>query len=76
MSIKSIKEKELLVNLAKSFGQKVDPNLLSEVEQHKKFENNIRESIITGICEVFTIAVKATTNNDKALGSLAWEEYT
>ena len=51
MSIKSIKEKELLVNLAKSFGQKVDPTLLSEVEQHKKFENNIRESIRSNIFE-------------------------
>ncbi|NDB83895.1 MAG: hypothetical protein EB127_14405 [Alphaproteobacteria bacterium] len=51
MSIKSIKEKELLVNLAKSFGQKVDPILLSEVEQHKKFENNIRESIRSSVFE-------------------------
>jgi len=34
------------------------------------------KSNITGKSEVFTIAVKATTNNDKALGSLAWEEYT
>ena len=30
---------------------------------------------ISGYSEVFTISVKATTNNDKALGSLAWEEY-
>jgi hypothetical protein len=28
----------------------------------------------TGTPEVFTIAVKATTNNDDALGSLTWEE--
>jgi len=45
MSIKSIKEKQLLVNLAKSFGQNVDPQLLDEVNKHKAFENNIRESI-------------------------------
>ena len=49
--MKSIKEKELLVNLAKSFGQSVDPDLLSEVEQHRKFENNIRESIRSNIFE-------------------------
>jgi len=49
MSIKSIKEKQLLVNLAKSFGQDVDPNLVAEVEKHKKFENNIRESIRSNI---------------------------
>jgi len=30
---------------------------------------------ITGASEVFTISVKATTNNDDALGSIAWEEY-
>lgn len=45
MSIKSIKEKQLLVNLAKSFGQDVDPNLVAEVNEHKALENNIRESI-------------------------------
>ncbi len=57
MSIKSIKEKELLVNLAKSFGQEVDPTLLSEVEKHKKFENNIRESIRSNIFEDLTKAL-------------------
>jgi len=45
MSIKSIKEKQLLINLAKSFGQSVDSAILEEVRQHKEFENGIRESI-------------------------------
>jgi len=49
--MKSIKEKQLLVNLAKSFGQDVDPNIVAEVEKHKKFENNIRESIRSNIFE-------------------------
>jgi len=51
MSIKSIKEKQLLVNLAKSFGQQVDPNIIKEVEEHHKFESNIRDSIRTNIFE-------------------------
>lgn len=49
MSIKSIKEKQLLVNLAKSFGQEVDPLLLEEVKKHQEFENGIKESIRTNI---------------------------
>lgn len=32
-------------------------------------------SNINGSPSVFCVAVKATTNNDDALGSLAWEEY-
>lgn len=32
-------------------------------------------SNINGSASVFCIAVKATTNNDDALGSIAWEEY-
>lgn len=30
---------------------------------------------ITGTSEIFCVAVKATTNNDKALGSITWEEH-
>lgn len=30
---------------------------------------------ITGTPEVFAVVVKSTTNNDDALGSVAWEEY-
>ena len=49
MSIKSIKEKQLLVNLAKSFGQEVDPLIIKELEEHKKFEDNIKGSIRNNI---------------------------
>lgn len=49
MSIKSIKEKQLLVNLAKSFGQEVDPLIEKELEEHRRVENNIRESIRSNI---------------------------
>lgn len=49
MSIKSIKEKQLLVNLAKSFGQQADPLIIKELEEHKKFEDNIKGSIRNNI---------------------------
>lgn len=65
MSIKSIKEKQLLVNLAKSFGQEVDPTLLEEVNKHKAFENNIRESIRSN----------AFSDLNKALLELKQEAY-
>lgn len=45
MSIKSIKEKQLLVNLAKSFGQEVDNTILEDVKKHKQLENSIKESV-------------------------------
>ena len=45
MSIKNIKEKELLINLSKSFGQEVDPSIVEEVKKQKAFEENIKTSI-------------------------------
>ena len=51
MSIKSIKEKQLLINLAKSFGQEADPTLIAEVEEHRKFESGIRNSIRSNVLE-------------------------
>ena len=51
MSIKSIKEKQLLINLAKSFGQEADPTLIAEVEEHRKFESGIRSSIRSNVLE-------------------------
>lgn len=49
MSIKSIKEKQLLVNLAKSFGQDVDPDIAKEVEEHHKLETGLRESVRSNV---------------------------
>lgn len=49
--MKSIKEKEMLVKLAKSLGQEIDDSIVQEVTKHKKFENNIRESIRSNIFE-------------------------
>ena len=44
MSIKNIKEKELLINLSKTFGQDVDPSIVEEVNKQKDFENNLKHS--------------------------------
>ena len=51
MSIKSIKEKQLLVNLAKSFGQEADLSLVEEVNRHNEMVNNIRTNIRSNIFE-------------------------
>jgi len=45
MSIKSIKEKKLLVNLAKSFGQEVDDSIIEDVNKHTQLENSIKASV-------------------------------
>jgi hypothetical protein len=39
MSIKSIKEKELLVNFARQMGQEADPRLVEEVKQINSIKN-------------------------------------
>ena len=44
MSIKNIKEKELLINLSKTFGQDIDPSIVEEVNRQKEFEQNIKQS--------------------------------
>lgn len=44
MSIKSIKEKQLLVNLSKTFGQDIDPSIVKEVNRQREFEQNIKQS--------------------------------
>ena len=45
MSIKNIKEKQLLVNLAKQLGEQPDPKLIEEIESYNKLQNSIRSSI-------------------------------
>ena len=44
MSIKNIKEKELLINLSKTFGQDIDPSIVEEVNRQKEFEKSIKDS--------------------------------
>ena len=43
--MKSIKEKEILVNFAKSLGQEVDPALIAEVERYKTIKAQVAESV-------------------------------
>lgn len=43
--MKSIKEKELLVNFARSIGQDVDPAILEEVEQINAIRNSVKTSV-------------------------------
>ena len=43
--MKSIKEKELLVNFARSIGQDVDPELLEQVEQINAIRNSVKSSV-------------------------------
>jgi len=45
MSIKNIKEKIILVNLAKQLGEEPDPRIVAEIEQHNKLQNRIKSSI-------------------------------
>ena len=44
MSIKNIKEKELLINLSKTFGQEIDPSIVEEVNRQKEFENGLKQA--------------------------------
>jgi hypothetical protein len=42
----------------------------------KEFNHSFQlRANISGNAEVLTVAVKSTTNNDDALGSIAWEEF-
>jgi hypothetical protein len=49
MSIKSIKEKELLVNFARAMGQEVDPRLVEDVERINAIRNSVRASVSENI---------------------------
>lgn len=62
MSIKSIKEKQLLVNLAKSFGQDVDPDIVKEVEEHHKLETGLRKSVRSNVFEDLSKALMELMN--------------
>jgi hypothetical protein len=63
--MKSIKEKELLVNFAKSLGQEVDPVLVEEVERTNNIKASIRESISKNIFKDIHDAFKQSNNKPK-----------
>ena len=58
MSIKSIKEKELLVNFAKSLGQEIDPRMVEEVERLNKIKAQIQESVKENVFIDLSNAIK------------------
>jgi len=63
--MKSIKEKELLVNFAKSLGQEVDPVLVEEVERTNNIKASVRESISKNIFKDIHDAFKQSNNKPK-----------
>ena len=58
MSIKSIKEKELLVNFAKSLGQEIDPRMVEEVERLNQIKARIQESVKENVFIDLSNAIK------------------
>ena len=56
--MKSIKEKELLVNFARSMGQDVDADLVEEVESFKTIKQNVHKSIKENIFKDLNEAFK------------------
>jgi hypothetical protein len=58
MSIKSIKEKELLVNFARQMGQEVDPRLVEEVNQINSIKARVRESVSENLFKDLSDALK------------------
>jgi len=60
MSIKSIKEKELLVNFARAMGQEVDPRLVEDVERINAIRNSVRASVSENIFKDLGAAVTSS----------------
>jgi hypothetical protein len=58
MSIKSIKEKELLVNFARQMGQEADPRLVEEVKQINSIKARVRESVSENLFKDLSDALK------------------
>ena len=63
--MKSIKEKELLVNFAKSLGQEVDPVLVEEVERTNSIKASVKESISKNIFKDLNDAFKQSNIKPK-----------
>lgn len=65
--MKSIKEKELLVNFAKQFGQEVDPSLVEEVEQINAIRNSVKSSVQENALGDLFKAIKDTPKQEPIL---------
>jgi hypothetical protein len=67
MSIKSIKEKELLVNFARAMGQAVDPRLIEDVERINAIRNSVRVSVSENMFKDLGVAVSKYEPDDGSL---------
>ena len=65
MSIKSIKEKELLVNFARAMGQEVDQRLVEDVDRINAIRNSVRASVSENIFKDLGAAVTTSKNEPK-----------
>ncbi len=63
--MKSIKEKELLVNFARSMGQEVDADLVEEVETYNTIKDSVHKSIKENIFKDLANALKDDKNKPK-----------
>ena len=70
MSIKSIKEKELLVNFARAMGQEVDPRLVEDVERINAIRNSVRASVSENIFKDLGVAVASAPKYEQDDGPL------
>jgi len=70
MSIKSIKEKQLLVNLANYFGQKVDKSIIEDVNIRNNLVNNIKENIRSNVFEDLSDALDLIKNETNKVSQL------
>ena len=74
MSIKSIKEKELLVNFARAMGQEVDPRLVEDVERINAIRNSVRASVSENIFKDLGAAVSKYEPDDGPLTEVQLEQ--
>ena len=74
MSIKSIKEKELLVNFARAMGQEVDPRLVEDVERINAIRNSVRASVSENIFKDLGAAVTNYEPDDGPLTEVQLEQ--
>jgi hypothetical protein len=63
--MKSIKEKELLVNFARSMGQDVDADLVEEVDRINAIRNSVRASISENVFKDLGAAVTSSKSKPK-----------
>jgi len=63
--MQSIKEKKLLVKLAKSMGQPIDPAILEEVQKFDEMQNQVSESVRSNILDDLKDLFEATAKLSK-----------